>query len=99
LIAEALVYTQLTGIAQGGTVKHSHRRQQTHGSLTMVTKKSKRGLLNVADAMEFLSVSRSKLYMLMRSGELPFVKLGKSRRVPMAALVKLIARNTHCGQD
>jgi excisionase family DNA binding protein len=44
-------------------------------------------LLDLGEAKGF---SRSKLYSLMTSGTLPFVKLGKSRRVRMAALLTLI---------
>lgn len=56
------------------------------------------GLVNLREATTFLRISRSKLYLLMESGELPFVKLGKSRRVPMAALLKLIEEHTHTGR-
>jgi excisionase family DNA binding protein len=49
------------------------------------------GLLSVYDAAAFLSVSRSKLYEMMDQGLLPFVKLGRSRRVPRRALVELAA--------
>ena len=49
------------------------------------------GLLSVAAAAAFLSVSRSKLYEMMDGGLLPYVKLGRSRRVPRRALVELAA--------
>jgi excisionase family DNA binding protein len=51
-------------------------------------------LLDLDEAEDFLRVSRSKLYTLMSSGELPFVKLGRSRRVRMAALMALIDEHT-----
>jgi excisionase family DNA binding protein len=51
-------------------------------------------LLDLGEAKGFLRVSRSKLYSLMTSGTLPFVKLGKSRRVRMAALLTLIEEHT-----
>ena len=51
-------------------------------------------LVNVMEAATFLRVSRSKVYLLMASGELPFVKLGRCRRVPRSELVNLIERNT-----
>ena len=38
-------------------------------------------------------MSRAKVYTLMGSGELPFAKIGKCRRVPWAALEKLVAKN------
>jgi len=52
------------------------------------------GLLTVMEVASFLAVSRSKVYMLMESGELPHVKLGGSRRVPLEAVEKLVERNT-----
>jgi excisionase family DNA binding protein len=55
-------------------------------------------LLDVDEATEFLHVSRSKLYRLMAQGELPFIKLGKSRRVRMAALLALIEQHTYMGR-
>jgi excisionase family DNA binding protein len=45
------------------------------------------GFVPVAGAEEFLGLSRAKIYQLMESGELPFAKFGKSRRIPRRALV------------
>jgi excisionase family DNA binding protein len=50
------------------------------------------GLERVADAARFLGVSKSFVYMLIRSGSLPSIKLGTSRRVPIRA-VRDLARN------
>jgi excisionase family DNA binding protein len=50
------------------------------------------GLERVADAARFLGVSKGFVYMLIRSGSLPSVKLGTSRRVPVRA-VRDFARN------
>ena len=52
------------------------------------------GLQPVNKVARFLSLSRSKVYALMESGELPYVKLGKSRRVRWADVLELVARNT-----
>ncbi len=52
------------------------------------------GLRRITEAAEFLAISRSKVYMLMDSGQLSYVKIGKSRRIPMAALVRLIKDHT-----
>jgi excisionase family DNA binding protein len=49
-------------------------------------------LLTMTEAAEVLSISRSRIYELTASGELEFVKLGKSRRVPVDAIESLIAR-------
>jgi len=51
------------------------------------------GLDSIASAIRFLSISRSALYSLMERGELPYVKIGKSRRIPHRALVELASRH------
>lgn len=43
------------------------------------------GLQSVSATARFLGVSRSLIYKLIRSGDLPSVKLGSSRRVPIKA--------------
>jgi excisionase family DNA binding protein len=48
----------------------------------------------VSKVAEFLCLSRSKVYGLMEQGELPFVKLGKSRRVRWSDVLKLVEANT-----
>ena len=55
------------------------------------------GLLTVREAAEFLRLSRSALYRLMDRGALPFVKLGRNRRIPRRALVELAARGLRGG--
>ena len=55
------------------------------------------GLVTVQEAGQFLSVSRSKLYDLMDNGELKFVKLGRSRRIPRRALIDLAASGLQGG--
>jgi excisionase family DNA binding protein len=49
-------------------------------------------LLTAEEAARALRVGRSKVYELMRSGELRSVKLGGSRRVSVTALVEFVAR-------
>jgi excisionase family DNA binding protein len=44
------------------------------------------GMLTVQQAQAFLQVSRSALYSLMDMGRLPYAKIGRCRRVPVAAL-------------
>jgi excisionase family DNA binding protein len=51
------------------------------------------GLMTVAEAAEFLSLGRTTLYGLMDAGRLPYVKIGRARRIPRAALVRLAAEN------
>ena len=53
------------------------------------------GLLTVREAAEFLKLSRSRLYELMNAGELAYVKIGGSRRVPRR--VQTSTRSTPSG--
>ena len=55
------------------------------------------GLLTIAESASFLRLSRSSIYLLMDVGELPFVKLGRSRRIPKRALIELAARGLRGG--
>jgi len=47
-------------------------------------------LLRPAEAAEVLGVGRSKIYALLAAGELPGVRVGKSVRVPVAALERWV---------
>ena len=49
-------------------------------------------LCTVGTVAKFLSVSRSKTYQLMDRGDLPYVKLGKSRRIRWSDVRDLIDR-------
>lgn len=51
------------------------------------------GLQPIHIVAKFLALSRSKVYQLMESGQLPYVKLGKSRRVRWSDVLKLIEQN------
>jgi excisionase family DNA binding protein len=54
------------------------------------------GLVKVApDAVELTGMSKSWLYAAMERGDLAYVKLGRSRRIPRAALRDLMARNLY----
>jgi excisionase family DNA binding protein len=46
-------------------------------------------LLRVADAARLLSVSRSTMYQLVASGQVPVVRIGRSIRIPRAGLERL----------
>jgi excisionase family DNA binding protein len=48
-------------------------------------------LLSPTEAAAHLSTGRSKVYELMRLGQLRSVKIGASRRIPQAALADFIA--------
>jgi len=55
------------------------------------------GLTSVKEAMAFLCISRSTLYQLMDKGELCYVKLRGSRRIPRRALTQLAATHLKGG--
>ena len=45
------------------------------------------GLLTVPETVEFLKLSRSAIYSLLKLGRLPYVQLGRHRRIPRKAVV------------
>ncbi len=49
------------------------------------------GLAKVSEAVGFLQLSRSKVYELVRSGDLPSVQFGKCRRVRWEDLRAVVA--------
>lgn len=49
----------------------------------------KDGFASPAEACAFLSLSRSTLYLLMTRGEIPYRKIGDSRRIPWTFLYSL----------
>jgi excisionase family DNA binding protein len=49
-------------------------------------------LYTASEAAALLSISRTKVYELMGSGELAFVRLGRLRRLPAAALNEFVSR-------
>ena len=51
-------------------------------------------LLRVGEVAELLGLSRSKVYAMTASGELPVIKIGTAVRVPKKALEEWIERNT-----
>jgi excisionase family DNA binding protein len=53
-------------------------------------------LQRVTHAARFLGVSRSKIYDLMNEGRLPYVLIGRTRRVPIRAVQALALDNLVC---
>ncbi|MFC7381931.1 helix-turn-helix domain-containing protein [Sphaerisporangium rhizosphaerae] len=55
-------------------------------------------LLTVPEAVNALSISRAQLYRLMDSGAIPYLHIGRSRRIPLSALeiyiAELLAKET-----
>lgn len=47
-------------------------------------------LYRVEEAAAMLSISRHRIYELIRSGELATVTIGKSRRVPLASVTAYV---------
>jgi excisionase family DNA binding protein len=60
----------------------------------MISGETKRLLLRVSEAAGMLAVSRSKMYELIKEGEIPCVRLGASIRIPTEPLLGWIAQNT-----
>jgi excisionase family DNA binding protein len=51
-------------------------------------------LVRVEEAARLLSLSRSMIYEMMNNGELPSVRCGAARRIPLAALRAWVERQT-----
>lgn len=51
-------------------------------------------LLNVKEAANILNIGRTKTYELIRTKEIPSIRLGKSLRVPQEALEKCLEEKT-----
>lgn len=49
-------------------------------------------LLTVAESAIYLGVSRSLLYSYVMGGEIPSIKIGRARRIPVTVLDEWIAR-------
>ena len=54
---------------------------------------NEQSLITVPEAAELLSLSRSKVYQLMDDGTLPYIRIGRTRRVRMSDLRKTITDN------
>jgi excisionase family DNA binding protein len=53
---------------------------------------SSRVLLSVEDAANRLSISRTRLYGLLKTGDIASVRIGRLRRVPAEAIAEFITR-------
>lgn len=53
-----------------------------------------RQLLTVADAAEYLAMSRGAVYNLLRCGELRSIRIGRSRRIVLADLWSFVDQRT-----
>ncbi|WP_055600819.1 helix-turn-helix domain-containing protein [Streptomyces aureus] len=59
---------------------------------TAVKPTTARALFTVEAAAEYLSFGRSTVYELMAAGDLPYVKVGRSRRIRLAELDAFVAQ-------
>lgn len=50
------------------------------------------GFMSIAEVGEFLRLGRTTVFGLMKSGALPYAKLGRPRRVPRRSVVEFGAR-------
>jgi excisionase family DNA binding protein len=53
-------------------------------------------LVRVEEAARILSLSRSTIYEMMDAGELPSVRRGAARRIPVAALRAWVDQQVSC---
>ena len=51
------------------------------------------GAITVREAEAFTGLKKSFLYRLMEQGRLPYIKIGAARRIPKAALIRLMAEH------
>jgi excisionase family DNA binding protein len=51
-------------------------------------------LLTVVEAARELGISRSKVYELLADGELPSVRIGRTRRISVTALEEFVSAHT-----
>jgi excisionase family DNA binding protein len=56
------------------------------------------GLMSVPEAAAFLGLSRTSVYRLMAQGDLPYVSIRRTRRIPRQGVLHLAAANLHGGQ-
>jgi len=49
-------------------------------------------LLTTQEAADIIGICRTRVYDLLRAGELESIRIGRSRRIPTAALEDFIAR-------
>lgn len=50
-------------------------------------------LLTIVDAAHHLGISRSKVYELLAAGELPSVRIGRTRRIALAAIEEFVVEH------
>lgn len=56
-------------------------------------------LVTARQAAELLSIGRSSVYQLMRTGQLPSLKIGRSRRIPLQEVAAFVSRSSKAAQS
>lgn len=89
-------HSHLMELAQGhlgdeGDVGHAPPRETGPGLDSPAWRNQ---LLRVPEAADYLAVSRSKVYALMKAGELPSLIVGGSRRLTVGTVVDYVDRLT-----
>jgi excisionase family DNA binding protein len=77
----------MSGLSSTDAIPHGVGMKRTNPAQPVTTLQ----LLDTQQVGERLQVGKTKVYELIKSGELPSVLIGKSRRVPVAALEAFIA--------
>ncbi len=57
-----------------------------------INKYAQGGLASIKEACQFLSLGRTTIYGLMRSGDLDYIFIGGVRRIPRSALIEFTER-------
>lgn len=60
----------------------------------MATAEPHRALLTVEDAARALSIGRTTMFQLIKSGQIASVQIGRLRRIPLSAIAEFTARLT-----
>ncbi|HLH64624.1 MAG TPA: helix-turn-helix domain-containing protein [Solirubrobacteraceae bacterium] len=68
---------------------HGRRVREFREALAVVA--GPKHLLSALQTAEFLGVSRAHVYDLMSAGELPYIELGGTKRIPVAWLAEWLA--------
>jgi excisionase family DNA binding protein len=74
-------------------------RVENRSAVMHTTQPGSRWLLTVPEVAQALGVCRASVYELMLLGQLPSVKIGRARRVPLVALEAFIAQQLTGEQD
>ena len=80
-------------VARSQRARPRRRGRPDQGERPAITNDGRnRGLFRVEEAAEWLGLSRTKAYELVYRGALQSVTIGRSRRVPLAALEAFVDR-------